>query len=57
MFLLAAIMDEDYYLGSVKTCGGNRGIPAQWNREGDNVRFGGVLTCNEVEEHGFGEHC
>ena len=29
MFLLAAIMDEYYYVGSVKTCGGHRGIPAQ----------------------------
>lgn len=39
-----------------KRSGGRRGIPAQWNREGDNARLAGVLTCNEVEGYGSGEH-
>jgi hypothetical protein len=44
---LDAIMDEYYYVGTVKTGNGSRGIPAQWNREGDDA-LAGVLTENGV---------
>ncbi len=32
---LDAIMDEYYYVGSVNTGDGSRGIPAQWDRQVD----------------------